>query len=87
MRGHKTLNWGFLGSFGVKTETFSNHDNLYIKMKLLFPSLKKVVFEDIQVDRLQIGGYLGSFGVKISCSSDYENDNFSRSLDPKSGGI
>ena len=25
--------WGYLGSFGVKIQTFSNLDDLYIKMK------------------------------------------------------
>ena len=30
-------NWGYLGSFGVKIQSFSNLDKPYTKMKLLVP--------------------------------------------------
>ena len=39
------VTWGYLGSLGVKIQTFSNLDNLYIKMKLLVTWLRKSCYQ------------------------------------------
>ena len=74
------VTWGYLGSFGVKIQTFSNLDKQYTKMKLLIPWLRKNGFRGhLRSSDPKIRGLWGhlkskvkdfqtltpSFGVKI----------------------
>ena len=59
------VTWGYLGSLGVKIQTFSNLDNNISKWSSRCPDYKKVVSEVTRGHPTPNQGHLGSFGVKI----------------------
>ena len=60
------VTWGHLGSLGVKIQTFSNLDSLYIKMKLSVPWLQKSGFRgDPRSSDPESGGIWGHLGSKF----------------------
>ena len=67
------VTWGYLGSLGVKIQTFSNLDNNISKWSSRCPDYKKVVSEVTRGHPTPNQGHLGSFGVKIQRFSNIDN--------------